>query len=442
MILRKRHVIVKTVKPFSIVEKLSRRFKSKITAATKRAGRNDAVNAPRQDDELTTLAFYIENRNASMAALSDSGKVLVGYLEAGLAEFQQGVNKLIGLSGITSFQQRKREEIEQRDKEIQELANEYPEKKRIAEAKVEEKRKELKIAIEDLDDCKQYKIQAAIGTAISIILLIATSDVAYVAKGFELTGLSFFEQYLVAFATCLSTVMLGVGFVSVLMKKRARTIQILSALGCVALAIGVYYIIGSLRVTLTETIIADSDATYSTITALDFTVINGSFFFAVVLTHLFIFPSKKAIKHRNKYKAAKTIKNTKTKELKVLEKLVNDLLDELIKEKNKIYQAHQITIKGIEKEALECQEYTNEKMTQFNATLGGANEVYAAYNAFHKVCLGAYIARINRYRTDYLTYKMPAHIPDLPNPYGGYTYLNFNINLAVMEDQFLNPSFS
>ncbi len=399
--------------------KLTTFFKELTTAVTKSA-RDDAASPPPKEAKVKSLPEVNKVKYACSKMLAGIAKLVKGMLDTALTNFQQADSRIRENqpfnTKIVDLQTAKKDENAR-------LADDYSNKDIALQDIETDLKNDLKIHKLDLQNKTKHALLWSCLLAALLALLISGSEVFYTAKGFELTGLSYYERFFVAIGIGLSTIFVGVGVIEILYSNWKSLWKIVGVVTSFLLICGVYLVIGKIRVDLLKIEMA-SGVEFSDLSAFDFLLINLIFFVAIMLIHRLLWPSKDRFRDNSEYYSAKNQVIQKEKEVKNTQKERLNLPNELLNEQTKVSEHYDKSIAEIEKEFADLESKRAESQTIYNNVYGRLLELYDEINFFYKETIGLYITTMNKYRNDGVFLTMDEPLENLPNPFQNFKYLD------------------
>lgn len=422
-----------------IVEKLKIFFQESSIAVT-RSAKEDAVNPPPKEAKIKTFPEVNKIKFSCSKILASITKYVKGLLDTTLTDYQQLESKLKEKqqeNPISTLQ-------DEKEKHIEMLDEDYKERDESLSKEEANLTGELKIAKLNLQDKTKHALLWSCLLAFTLASAISGSEVSYTAKGFELTGLSYYERLFVAIGLGLSTIFVGVAVVEVLRSNLKKIWKILGTATSFLLICAVFLVVGKIRVDLLKKEMA-TGVEFSDLSAFDFMLINLIFFVAIVLIHWLLWPTKDKFRENSEYNKAKKQVDKDKSEIKANQKKRFDLPKELLKEKKEVDKKFESLIAEHKKELAELVQEKTQSQTTFNNIYGRLVELYDEVNFFHKETIGLYIATMNKYRNDGVFMTIDESLEDLPNPFRNFKYLDGDnpdsLGLEEKEHSHINLDF-
>ncbi len=398
----------------------SKKFYQELTSTVTLSARNDAKNNPPAKEvpikhlpEVHKIKFSCSKEIAGIA------KTEKGTLDITLTDFLQADIKLNNQSNNSKINDLRTGKKEANAK----LEQDFNKRDDILENNEADLKDELKNQKLDLQSKNKHALFLPCSAVLVLGVVIGAGDVTYVAKAFELTGLSYFEKYIVAIGVGLSTIFIGIGAVEILRSQWNNLWKIVGAVSSFLLICGVYLVIGKIRVDLLKKEMA-SGVEFSNLSAIDFLLINLIFFVAIVLIHWLIWPSKDKFRENREYKNVQNQVAQTGKELKTIQKERLNIPTELMKEQTNVSAKFDKNIDEIETAFIALEAKRAESQTIFNNVYGRLIEMYDEINFFYKETVGLYITTMNKYRNDGVFMIMDEPLDDLQNPFQAFKYLD------------------
>jgi len=291
----------KKIKQFAIFgahQKKINKFKQETRAQTIEAAKNDAIyNPPPKDTNLETLPEVNKIKAGCSKTLAEVNKTAMGILDTPLTKFQQADEKIQNKERITA--------------KFNILNNEKNEAKEVLIADFNKKDKDFETSLTAAkDDLRNHQLDLQSKTkhylfwscffTVFLMAGAAGTEVSYTAKAFEITGLTFYEKYLVAVGLGICTIFIGVGTIEILISKMIKHWKAINSFSFFLLICGVYFALGKLRVRLVKNEMS-SGVSFESLSAFDFMLINLVFYVAIILIHWLIWPSKSKFQENNEY---------------------------------------------------------------------------------------------------------------------------------------------
>jgi hypothetical protein len=404
------------IKIIDIDENL-RQFKESEMSQAKTDGENISANHPPQDKEslqnLPTLQKIYTSFNSKAAEMA---AIFHKILEQFFTENQQAVADFN--SSETSEAKAALKDLEQEEKDAIEEAvishDETIDEQKKSQVQIKGNIKNLKSTLRSL---KSHILWPLYFIGSGLILLILSGEVVFNADSFEFAGYS--RQYSQIIGTAVATVtfMLGISLSYTIRTVWSKQVKVFVSLAIVSLVCGVYYTLGSIRVSMMSEE-ANSDGLFG-LTPLHFMVFNLAFFSAIFAIKFFIFPSPVQVKENNAHREV-------SKKLKQEEKKEKDAKSEI----NGAHKSREATKKAVKKDfepritevkrkIVDTSARIKSSAVAFNEKLSTARGFYTQVNNDYKTVASTLFATINLYRNDDISLPIP-ELENLENPFSDY----------------------
>ncbi len=402
-------------------ERKLQKFYQELTSEVAMSARNDAKhNPPAKEVPIEHLPETHKTKSSCSKEIAGIAKTEKGTLDITLSDYLQADSKLNNSQSRNSRIDDLRTGKKEENAKLEQDVNKRDEILGNNEADLKDKLKHHKL---DLQITTKHALALPVLAFFVLAGVIAGGDVTYVATAFELTGLSYFEKYVVAISVGLSTIFIGVGVVEFLRSKWNNLWKIIGVVSGFLLICGGYLVLGKIRVDLMYKEMA-SGVEFSNFSAYDFLLINLIFFVAIVLIHWLIWPSKSKFSENSQYKNVQNEVAQTGEEIKIIQKERSNLSARLIKEQSNVNTIFDKNIAEIETEFNALESKRAESLTIFNNIYGRLIEMYDEINFFYKETVGLYITTMNKYRNDGVFLIMNEPLEDLPNPFASFKYMD------------------
>jgi len=401
-------------------EKLTKKAKEK----GRSVGRN---NPPKADSNILQIAFVVY-------IINNCGQIfnkLFGFVEDTLqleyTRYQQIIKEYTDNNIFNNLQKEKKRLHKAMKKALKEVSKFI--KKQVKEAKKEIK--ELKNKVEKdkivFEEMKYTKVFWPILISVLLIVGILASEAFVNQKAFLfMKGENFITSLIIAIGISFCTFLLGMGVARIFQNKSMELINKVIFIGIlVGVALGAYYGIAVLRVSMMESLKTGSGRGAFIVSKSTLLMINFGFFVSLILVKIYLFPKPEIFQANAEYKA--------------LKKLIAQSLAKIAKLKNEIKNAHNLEraekdkvrkdftkqMAEIDKELQAKKEALKKHQVAYNRTLSiGYNLREELLNLALKA-IGIYIEEINAFRSDGVVLEMPTEeINFSNNPLKDYEFIN------------------
>lgn len=436
---RPQKLAYKYLEIFKEVEKMLLAFYSFIVKKTEVAGKADAGSPPPKDTPIAVFPYVEEIKKACTKQLSKVYKDLAGALEVVLTEYNYLYDRINTYLGVI---QQKMDVLKvQKESALANVLKIFKEKEEGLVKKIESKKNYLQALVVDFKKMKRVSVFWACAFTIFLNILFTVGDMAYVAKAFALTGLGFFEQYLIAGIVGLASGIVAAGAVESVRSNWNLVRKIATSVVLIAFVIGLYVFIGQLRVDL----VAQSTAkgvVFSELSAMEFSLVNIAIFCAIIIIHTLAWPSKATWKLYRDYKNAKKDIAEAEKEIKKLERESQNIPDELAKKQADISAKYDAPISVLEKEQQGHIDQLESRQTTYNNMLSSLNQFHIEINAFFQETVCLYVGILNKYNHGGHFIVMDDSIKDITNPFDKYSYLENSLPEVTKQLTTAKPDYA
>lgn len=400
------------------VEKELQQYKEKELVQANNEAENIAItNPPKHIEDLLTMPAPqriwtgFNSKSAGLGVLFD--KPLQGFLTS----YNQAVEDFNSTeiseanSEIERIEKEKQEAIESAIKAHDETIEEKKEALVLCKGAI----KNLKIALSSM---KSYRLWPRNVFGAIVILTILCGEVFMNADSFEYAGFSQFYAQGIGFAVAGVTFILGISLAFLMRKKEwSRAVKIGASVAILALVFGLYYTLGSIRVSM-MTFQASAEGLFA-LTALHFVVFNMAFFISIFAIKLFVFATPKMLKANEDFR--KTSKRLQNEELKykALQEAINNAHKTREKAKTRVIKQYEDTLKNARAKINKNIQNIKTTAIEYNELLSKAQLFFAQVNSDCKSVLASFFSKLNLYRNDGLTLAIP-DLKDLENPFKTY----------------------
>ncbi|MGY0427046.1 MAG: hypothetical protein ACWIPI_09515 [Polaribacter sp.] len=404
------------IKIIDIDENL-RQFKESEMSQAKTDGENISANHPPLDKEslqnLPTLQKIYTGFNSKAAEMA---AIFHKILEQFFTENQQAVADFN--SSETSEAKAALKDLEQEEKEAIEEAivshDETITEQKESRVQIKGNIKNLKSTLRSL---KSHTLWPAFLIGGILILSILAGEVILNSEIFEYAGYSRDYSRIIGISMATGTFILGISLSFTFKSDWKKTIKGLVSLAIIALICGVYYTLGSIRVSLMSAE-ANSDGLFG-LTPFHFMVFNLAFFSAIFAIKFFIFPSAMQVKENNLHREV-------SKKLKLEEKKENKAKSEVrgahkSREETKkiVKKDFEPRISEVKNKIIDTSARIKSSAVAFNEKLSTARGFYTQVNNDYKTVASTLFATINLYRNDEVSLPIP-ELKNLENPFSDY----------------------
>ena len=393
------------------------KFKESEISQAKTDGENISANHPPQDKEsLQNLPTFQKIFTGFNSKAAEIAAIFHKTLEQLFTENQQAQADFN--SNETSEAKAALKDLEQEEKEAIEEAvishDETIKDKKDYLAHIKGNIKNLKSTLRSL---KSHTLWPSFIIGGTLILLILAGEIVFNSEIFEYAGYSRKYSQIIGISIATVTFMLGISLSFTIRTDWKKQIKVLVSLAIIALVCGIYYTLGSIRVSLMENE-ANSDGIFG-LTPIHFMVFNLAFFSAIFAIKFFIFPSPVQVKENNAHREV-------SKKLKQEEKKEKDAKSEI----NGAHKSREATKKSVKKDfepriaevkskIIDTSARIKSSAVAFNEKLSTAKGFYTQVNNDYKTVASTLFATINLYRNDDISLPIP-ELENLENPFSDY----------------------
>lgn len=337
------------------------------------------------------------------------------------SEFEENTSSDVD-SDIKSLESERKEVLEEA---FDDHKNDIDDKKEEAkELKTEIKNNKIELKSLTKHNLKSRKIIAGI-----IMLLMVLGEIYLNKDAFSYAGFAETATIFIGIAIATVTFMLGIAKASILRKPDWKLpTKVLASLGLLILIASVYFVLGSIRVSLLESQ-GENEELFG-LSPFHFVAFNLAFYTGIFACKYFIYPSPQMIADNDKY--AISLKKLKDNEKKLakLKKSIFNSHQEKSKKRQHVQGQYAKKINPI-KESIKTENNTIKKSAlDFNTELALARNFYKQINADYKTSVADLLNALNLFGDKNNVQILMSKIDDLQNPFGNIQLITIKTETA------------
>lgn len=410
------------------IDKATNEFSQKIMADAKQKGKNSGLSdSIDSESEIIKLPVVSSLLARSSAFLNDLSGSLERDLQEYYTKYKQSFKALTKNNFIQSKLNKKEQLKTDKQNEIKAVDISVQERKKENEAEQKNTINGIKKNDIEIAEYPFTKVTTTVILSVLLIVGILSSEAFVNQKAFLFQkGENFITSLTIAIGISFATYLLGYASAKIVRNKKLEVQhKILGVVGISLVALGVYYGIAELRVSMMETL-SEGQTGRNAFVVSKFTLIliNVGFYVALIIVKLMMYPKKSVFENNAKHKAIKKDTAKKKSKLESLKKEYKQFPTVAKKEKNEISKRFD---QQIAKEEAEIQQNYKEIKThqvKFNKVLSVGINLYNQVNQIALQSVGVYIEQTNLFSDFKTPLKMEvSDIPKLDNPFANYTYI-------------------